>query len=283
VGACSEDCKWCAQSASLCAPLKPTRTNPEQIAAAAIEADRNGAASFGIVNSGRRPSQTDLDELASASRQIRRQGGCDIQICASLGELDHNTAAQLVSAGVTRYNHNLETSGSFFAQVVSTHSYEDRLKTLRQARKAGMSLCCGAIFGLGEDWEDRAELALTLRDEVCPDVVPMNFLHPIAGTPLEASEPLEPMEILRIIAIFRLVMPNVDLKLAGGREVNLRDLQSWMFHAGATSCLVGNYLTTPGRSCDEDLQMIADLGMHVVKSFTYKAIAEPPAGKSRTT
>lgn len=267
VGACSEDCKWCAQSGSACSGPKPTRTDPEHIASAALEASRNGAASFGVVNSGRQPSRADLDDLATAAGQIRRQGGCDIEICASLGELTPESAERLIAAGVTRYNHNLETSRSHFPHVVSSHSYEDRLRTLRVARQAGLRLCCGAIFGLGETWQDRAELALTLRDDVQPDVVPMNFLHPIPGTALEDSQPLEPMEILRIIAIFRLVLPEVDLKLAGGREANLRDLQSWMFHAGATSCLVGNYLTTPGRSSAEDLQMIADLGLSVVKSF----------------
>ena len=134
-----------------------------------------------------------------------------------------------------------------------------------------MSLCCGGIFGLGESWDDRVDLALTLRDEVHPDVVPLNFLHPIPGTPLEKARPLAPMEILTIIAVFRLVLPRVDLKVAGGREVNLRDMQSWIFHAGATSCLIGNYLTTQGRPAEEDLQMIADLGLAVVKELPTRA------------
>jgi biotin synthase len=128
-------------------------------------------------------------------------------------------------------------------------------------------VCCGGIFGLGESWEDRVDLALALRDVVKPVAVPLNFLHPIPGTPLENALPMPPMEILSIIALFRLAMPSADIKIAGGREVNLRDLQSWVFQAGATSLMVGDYLTTTGRAVADDLRMLADLGLKPVKAW----------------
>jgi len=264
LGACGEDCKWCAQSAG----AAPQRIESAEIVAAAKSAAAKGASSFGIVNSGRRPNRRDLREVTDVVRQIRTDQECNLQICASLGELTDDQANFLADGGVTRYNHNLETSRRFFRQVVTTHTYEDRLRTLTAARRAGMMLCCGGIFGLGETWGDRIELALTLRDQVRPQVVPLNFLHPIPGTPLENADPLRPLEILSIIAIFRLLLPTVDLKIAGGREVNLRDLQSWMFYAGATSCIIGKYLTTPGRSSEQDLRMISDLDLTVVPELT---------------
>jgi len=270
VGACSEDCKWCAQSAA----FAPGRTEPElaaagDLASAARDAAAKHAASFGIVNSGRRPTADEFQVVLDAAGQIRRKCGREIRICASLGELTAQQAADLAAAGVGRYNHNLETSRRMYGQMVTTHAYDDRLATARIAMQAGMGLCCGGIFGLGETWEDRIDLAVTLRDDLQPqpEVVPLNFLHPIPGTPLADNEPLKPTEILDIIAIYRLAMPQADIKVAGGREVNLRDMQSWMFYAGATSCLIGNYLTTPGRSAEEDLRMIRDLGLRIVDEF----------------
>jgi len=266
LGGCGQDCKWCAQSVRYGGPGAATqRTGPEDILAAARQAAENRAASFGIVNSGAGPSQADLQAVLDAAQRITRDapnGG--IRLCASLGALTETQAMQLAQAGVSRYNHNLETSRRMFPEVVTTHSYDDRLRTLGAARRAGLGLCCGGLFGIGETWEDRAELALTLRDEVAPDVVPLNFLHPMPGTPLADAQPLQPAEALAIIAVFRLAMPDVDIKVAGGRESCLRQLQSWMFYAGATSCIVGNYLTTEGRCADDDLAMISDLGLTVV-------------------
>lgn len=268
LGACSEDCKWCAQS-GVSAPgvIKPERPACGQIENAAAEASAVGASSFGIVNSGRKPTNQDINEVINAAEAIRANSACSVGVCASLGELTDETAAALVAAGVTRYNHNLETSRRFYPKVVTTHKYDDRLATVATARRAGMKLCCGGLFGLGENWADRVDLALTLREEVSPDTVPMNFLHPVKGTPLADVTPMSPMEILSTIAIFRMAMPEVDLKMAGGREINLRDLQSWCFYAGATSCLIGNYLTTTGRKPEDDLRMIKDMGLRVVKSF----------------
>ncbi len=269
LGGCSEDCKWCAQSTAGCTPKPATRTRPElvDLCKAARAAATNGAGSFGIVNSGRRPSGKDLQAVIDVSQEIADDEAVPVSLCASLGELTPDEAARLFSAGVRTYNHNLETSRRHFPNVVTTHTYDDRLETLRAVKSAGMRICCGGIFGIGESWEDRIDLALTLRDEVRADVVPLNFLHPIPGTPLGGAQPLRPMEILGIIAVYRLILPEADLKVAGGREVNLRDLQSWMFHVGATSCLIGNYLTTPGRDAGDDLRMIADLGLKVVANL----------------
>jgi len=267
LGACSEDCKWCAQSAAAPGMTPPRRSTTGEIIAAARDATTNGAAAMGIVNSGRRPSERDIDEVLAATKRIRSDNPCRLQICASLGELTDAQAARLAAGGVVRYHHNLETSREHFARMVTTHGYDERLETLRAARRAGMSICCGGLFGIGESWEDRAELAMTIRDQVAPDVTPLNFLHPIPGTPLADATPLAPREVLAIIAVFRLVLPTVDIKIAGGRQHNLRDLQSWAFYAGATSCMVGAYLTTAGRNVQDDLRMFADLGMEIVKEF----------------
>jgi len=266
LGGCAEDCKWCAQTAAAGRLPKPSRTPMADLLAAATRAETDGAVNFGIVNSGRRPTRRDLKDLEAAFQGIRGEHA-GLGICASVGELTGEQAARLVAAGVRRYNHNLETSGRMYGRMVTTHTYDDRLATLKAAKAAGLSLCCGGIFGLGETWEDRVEMALTLRDQVAPDVVPLNFLHPIPGTALEHAEPLRPMEILTIIAFFRLALPDVDIKIAGGREVNLRDLQSWMFYAGATSALIGNYLTTAGRPAAEDRRMVEDLGLQIVKEL----------------
>jgi biotin synthase len=268
-GGCSEDCKWCSQSAvSSSTPEGPQKASFADISSAAQDAANNHAGCFCVVHSGRGPSVADVSAVAAAVSDIqpaaRAVGMC---VSASLGELNAEKAAELAGAGVKRYNHNLETSRRFYSQVVSSHTYDDRLATLRTARQAGMQLCSGGIFGLGETWEDRIDLAITLRDEVHPTITPLNFLHPIPGTPLENNPQVPPLEILTIIAIFRLILPKVDLKICGGRPLNMRDMQSWMFYAGATSCLVGNYLTTLGRYVEDDIQMIKDLGLEIVRNF----------------
>jgi biotin synthase len=259
LGACAEDCRWCAQS-HRAAPgvTPPSRTVQAELVAAAQKARQCGSGHIGIVNSGRRPSHEDMQCVLQAAGPMREQG---VTVCASLGELSEQQAAALAQGGVRRYHHNLETSRTFFGRMVSTHTYDDRLATLKRARLAGMELCCGGLFGMGESWADRVELALTLRDEVQPACVPLNFLNPIAGTALEHITPPSPIECLCIVAMFRLAMPRTHLKVAGGREVNLRDLQSWVFYAGATSLMTGDYLTTKGRGAQADRQMVRDLGL----------------------
>ncbi|HKB41144.1 MAG TPA: biotin synthase BioB, partial [Gemmataceae bacterium] len=178
--------------------------------------------------------------------------------CATLGTLTEEQAKDLKAAGVRRINHNLETSKEFFSKIVSTHTWQSRVETVRLAQQVGLEACCGCIFGMGESIDDRVSVAFSLK-ELNPSVVPLNFLFPIAGTPLENAQRLRPLEILKIVATMRLILPRQDLKVAGGREKNLRDLQSWIFYAGATSALIGNYLATYGRPHAEDLQMIDDL------------------------
>ena len=258
IGACTEDCAFCGQSAfnAFGAGRRDGNLSNSQIIEAAEKAVRHKVGSFGIVNSGRGPSDAEVDRLAAVLEQLGEIPG--LTVCASLGILSDVQAQRLAELGVRRYNHNLETSCGFFPKVVTTHSFEDRLATARAVKLAGMGLCCGGIFGMGESVADRLDLAATLA-ELGPEEVPMNFLHPLEGTPLDGVEPLKPLEILRTIAVYRFMLPDAQIKIAGGREVNLRDMQSWMFFAGASGCLIGNYLLTSGRSGRDDLQMLADL------------------------
>jgi biotin synthase len=266
LGGCSGDCRWCAQSVHV-GKQAAKRTELKKIVTEAMEAASWGSAYIGIVNSGLRPSRRDLDEVIRAAEAVDKASGGTIGVCASLGELSAEQAERLADSYIGRYHHNLETSRAFFPSMVSTHTYEEKLRTLQTAATAGLKICCGGLFGLGESWADRVDLALTLRDEIRPDVVPLNFLIPMPQTPLASLKTLQPREILAVIALFRIILPDVDIKVAGGRETNLRSLQSWIFHAGATSCMVGNYLTTAGRSPAEDLQMLQDLEMDIVRQF----------------
>ena len=267
LGGCGEDCAWCAQSCKADTEQGATtqRTSPaDMLAAAHRAAGQHAAGRMGIVNAGRRPTQRDLDDVIEAARLMTADPDCGLLPCASLGELSLDHARQLADAGVTRYHHNLETSRRLFAELVTTHSYDERLTTLQAAKAAGMSLCCGGLFGLGETWADRLDLALTIRDQVGPDCVPLNFLHPIPGTRLESRPTLSADEGLAIIAMFRLVMPEMDIKVAGGREGCLGDRQYLMFQAGATSCMTGDYLTTMGQGTDADKAMAAQQGFRIV-------------------
>ena len=185
-----------------------------------------------------------------------------LNVCASLGVIDDGQALRLRQAGVSEYNHNLETSARHFPQIVTTHRYADRVSTIQAAMKAGLRICAGGIFGIGETENDRIDMALELR-KLDVETVPMNFLHPIPGTPLGQTQTLQPREILRIIALYRFILPRTNLKIAGGRVLNLRDMQSWMFYAGANALLSGNYLTTTGRAVEEDMQMLRDLGLEI--------------------
>jgi len=261
VGGCSEDCSYCSQSKHHQTHVQPTRMRVEEMEAAAEEATANGASSFGIVNSGRGPTDKELDWMEPFFKKAAEGG--QIRPCATLGELTAEQAERLAGMGVKRVNHNLETSQRHFGNIVSTHSYQDRVNTLKNAKAAGLSICSGGIFGLGEDWDDRLDMAFALRD-LGADVVPINFLNAIQGTPLYGErEPLEPLQALKIIAIYRFILPDRELKIAGGREKILRDMQSWIFFAGGSSFLIGNYLTTFGRTPKQDHQMLADLGMKI--------------------
>lgn len=262
-GRCPSDCVFCAQSARYRTeiPVHPM-LGKSQLLDAIQRTARVGVSHVGVVTSGVKPPQgKEFNAMVECVREIALRG--KTKICCSLGQLDEQEARRLKDAGVVRYHHNLETSRAFYGNVSKTIRYDDKVATVRAAKSAGLETCCGGIFGLGESWGDRVELAMTIR-ELDVDSVPLNFLRPVEGTPLEETTPLSPREALRIIVLFRLMLPDKAIKVCGGREFVLRDMQSWMFHAGANGTMLGNYLTTAGRPPEEDLQMAADLGLAVV-------------------
>lgn len=259
-GRCTEDCSFCSQSARYHTGIEEfPLIDSNNILDAATYAEQTDSDSIGIVTSGQGISSSrDLRSICTAIEKIAKN--THVHPHGSFGILTRETAESLVKSGLKRLNHNLETSERFFPNVCSTHTFMDRINTIRCAREVGLEICSGAIFGIGEGIDDRIDLAFTLK-MLDVDVVPLNFLHPISGTPLENHIPLTPMEALKIISVFRFVLPDKEIKIAGGRERNLRDLQSWMFYAGANSTMIGNYLTTTGRKVEDDFQMIKDLGL----------------------
>jgi biotin synthase len=231
----------------------------EEIFREAAAAKERGAREFSIVASGlAMRDREELRRVGDAVDRIRTELG--LETCVSLGTLPPSDVEYLLSRGLRSVHHNLETSRSFFPTVCTTHDYEEDVAAVRAAKAAGAWVCCGGIFGLGESPEDRVELALTLR-ELGVDSIPVNFLNPVPGTPLEGRKDLTPVECLRVIAMLRLTNPTREIIVCGGREVNLRDLQALMFAAGATGTMVGNYLTTAGRPAEDDLRMLCDLGL----------------------
>lgn len=260
-GRCSEDCRFCAQSGHY-RTASPSHgfVDSGVMRRAAAEAERWGVGALALVAAWRGLSEGRLfDEVCERIGELAGLG--TVRPDASLGILSSQAVAdRLRAAGLRCYNHNLETSRRFFPQLCSTHTYEERLQTLRFLRNAGIAVCSGGILGLGETREDRCDLALTLR-EVGADAVPINFLNPIPGTPLAGTAPVPPMELLKTIACFRFILPTQHLVIAGGRSANLRQLQSLVFMAGASGLMVGGYLTTAGPPLEQDLQMIRDLGL----------------------
>jgi len=257
-GRCSEDCTFCAQSAHYKteAPVYPMM-DMNRIVEEAREAQRKGTGRFCLITSGRELSDKEFETILKALDQIRRETTLDLD--CSLGTLSEGRAETLKKVGVTRYNHNLETAETHFPKICTTHSFRDRVMTIEVLKAQGFSICCGGIIGLGESPQQRLELAFSLR-QLGIDCIPFNILNPRAGTPLEHSESIPPLEIIKTLSLFRLVLPKGTIKIAGGREANLRDLQSLALLAGANGLIIGNYLTTPGRNADDDLTMIKDLG-----------------------
>lgn len=262
-GACPEDCAFCAQSSYNKMPISThPMIDPDFILKAAKETEKSGASEFCIVTSGRGPDEKTFKKVLDAVYLIRSH--TSLSLGCSLGILTGEQARLLSAAGVNRYNHNLETSRSFFPSICTTHTYEERVSTAYLVKKNGMELCCGGILGMGESLEQRLELAFELR-ELNPNLVPINFLNPRPGTGLANKVSLTPTEAIKSIVLFRLILPWSTLICAGGRKIVLRDLQPLALLAGADALITGNYLTTPGCLAKEDLQMIRDLNIPIAK------------------
>jgi biotin synthase len=259
-GACQEDCHYCSQSAVSTAPIERYNLlSKKQMIQGARQAAASKAQRYCIVISGRSPLDREIDEIAGAVRSIKEE--IPIQICCSLGLMNEAQAKRLKAAGVDRVNHNLNASEAFHASICTTHTFQDRLTTIKNARAAGLEICSGGIVGMGEKDEDLIDLALALRD-VKPDSIPLNALHPVAGTPLENCNHLTPQHCLKVLCLFRFLHPRTEIRIAGGREHNLRSLQPLALYP-ADSVFVNGYLTTPGAPAPEVWGMIEDLGFKI--------------------
>lgn len=257
-GACPEDCSYCAQSVRSSAEIKTfPLVEKSTVIEKAAEARQGGAKRFCIVTSGKKASSRELEKIAEMISGVRSLG---LLPCATLGLLSGEELLLLKDAGLERYHHNLETSERFFLEICSTHTYQDKIRTIKEVKATGLSLCSGGLFGLGEKWEDRIDMAFALR-EINPDSVPINFLMPIKGTRLGIREPLHPLEALKIIALYRFILPDKEIRICGGRMQTLGDFNSFVFFAGADGLLTGNYLTTPGRDFEDDLKLISQFGL----------------------
>lgn len=271
-GLCPEDCGFCSQSSVATGPVKKYRLlSREELVEGARRAKAMNAVVYCMVTSTREPSESEMETICGAAREIRRQ--LDIRICCSLGLLTEDKARRLKEAGVDRFNHNLETAERRFPSICTTHAYRDRVETVRIAQRAGLIACCGGIVGMGEADEDRVDLAFAWR-ELDVDSIPVNFLDPRPGTPFGDLPRPTPPECLKALALVRLVNPSKDIRVAGGREANLRSLQPLALHA-ANSIFSNGYLTTPGQGPDADRRMIADAGFEIDEEPFRPAPAAP--------
>jgi len=260
-GGCPEDCHFCSQSGLFASPVRSAWLDIPSLVEAAKQTAKTGATEFCIVAAVRGPDERLLAQVAAGIEAIRNE--VDIQIACSLGMLTADQVERLSEMGVHRYNHNLETAQSFFTNVVTTHTWEERWDTLQMVREAGMEVCCGGILGMGETLEQRAEFAANLA-ELDPHEVPLNFLNPRPGTPFGDLDVLPASEALKAVAAFRLALPRTMLRFAGGREITLGDLGAKKgILGGINAVIVGNYLTTLGRPAEADLELLDDLQMPV--------------------
>jgi biotin synthase len=258
-GMCPEDCAFCAQSAHHHTQVAVYELlSTEKLETEGLKMAAAGATNYSIVTSGTSLTEKDVESVCQVARNLKAK--TSLNLCASVGLLDPEAACKLKAAGISRYHHNLETARSHFDAICSTHDYDDDIQTVKVAKAAGLVVCSGGIFGMGESWAQRVELAFTLK-ELDVDSVPINFLNPIKGTRMQDRPLMPPMEALKVIALYRFIHPQKDITICGGREATLRDFQSWLFAAGANGLMVGNYLTTLGRNMQMDLQMIQDLGL----------------------
>ena len=262
-GNCPENCAFCSQSAHNEAKVNSyPLLSADEIVRRAQAASELKAYGVTIATSGDAVDERDeFSVICDAVKRIRKQG--HINPDASLGRITFDMAKRLKDAGLFRYHHNLETSRRYFSSICTTHTYDDKLRTIDIVRKAGLRLCCGGIFGMGEAAEDRIDLAFTLK-ELDIDSVPLNFLMPVPGTRLADTKPLAQEEILTTIAIFRMILPDKQIKLCGGRELNLKERQYDIFASGATGMMVGGYLTQAGNSIDKDLKRLEELGLEPI-------------------
>lgn len=260
-GGCPEDCHFCSQSGQFTSPVRSVWLNVPELVKAAEQTAATGATEFCIVAAVRGPDERLMTQMRAGVKAIKE--AVDIEVAASLGMLSQAQVDELVDMGIHRYNHNLEAAKSFFPQVVTTHSWEERWDTCLMVRASGMELCCGCLVGMGETVEQRAELAAQLG-ELQPHEVPLNFLNPRPGTPFGDLPLMESSEALRTIAAFRLALPRTILRYAGGRELTLGDLGTKAgLLGGINAVIVGNYLTTLGRDPKEDLALLEDLKMPI--------------------
>lgn len=257
-GACPEDCSFCAQSSKSKVEIEVyPLLSKKMVIKKAREAKKSGAKKFSVVTSGKKISGKNLLKVADMISGIRKLG---LLPCASLGLLRRDELFILKEAGLERYHHNLETSEGFFPHICGTHSYDDKIKTIEAAKSIGLSLCSGGIFGLGETWQDRIDMAFLLK-ELDVDSVPVNFLIPIKGTALGYKELLHPFEALKIVSLYRFILPQKEIRICGGRIQILGEFNSMVFLAGADGMITGNYLTTLGRSPEDDLRLIKTYGL----------------------
>jgi len=259
-GLCPEDCHYCSQSSVSSAKIdKYPLMSPEQLLEGAQRAHQAGATRYCMVTSGRGPTDEDIEHFCQITRTIKQQ--LQMEICICVGILSEAQARKLKEAGVGWVNHNLNTSERYHQEICTTHTYQDRVRTVENVRKAGLMTCSGGIVGMGETDEDILDLAFAVREQKM-DSIPVNFLHPIKGTPMEGFGFLTPMKCLKILCLFRLLNPSSEIRAAGGREVNLRSVQSMALYA-ANSIFVEGYLTTPGQQAEEARRMITDMGFEV--------------------
>ena len=256
-GSCSEDCKFCAQSAhhKTDVDIYPL-LDKEKIFEDAKIANENGAGRFGIVTSGNDLTEDEIKAIADVTLRIKNELG--IKICGSLGALSKESLQSLKYAGMSRYHHNIETSRNFYPKIVSTHDFDERIKTIADAKAVGFEVCSGGILGLGESWEDRIDMALLLK-ELEVDAVPLNVLMPLKGTQIYGIDPISPIDVIKTIAMFRMIVKDKTIKVAAGRETVMKDYQALAFLAGANGMLVGGYLTVKGRKVEEDKFLIREI------------------------
>lgn len=259
-GKCSENCKYCAQSSHYKTGISEyPLISLDEAVKTALENEKNGAHRFSLVTSGNSLSPRDFETVLSIYKTLREK--TNLHLCASHGEISYEQALQLKEVGVTMYHHNIETSKDYFNHICDTHSYEDRITTIKNVIAAGLDLCCGGIIGMGEDIENRIKMAFEIK-ELNVQSIPINVLSPVQGTPFENLQPLEAIEILKTMAIFRFILPKSFIRYAGGRKA-LGDLQETGLKAGVNAALIGNYLTTIGNTVAEDMEMIQKAGFEI--------------------